>query len=412
MVKGVIINKKLRYMALKAQIGFDQGTDAFLVGAKACQEALDKLGEAKADLAIVFSSVQYDQEQMLAGVRSVCGDTLLVGASTAGEITTAGPLNKHSVAVMLLKSESIKFYASVGENVAKDARAAGKDVAKKVRSLAGTELKAFVMLPDVLTGNGSDIVRGVLDVLGAHFPVVGGAAGDDFEFKKTYQYLNDKVYSGAVVGLGMTGDFKIGIGVKHGWLPIGTPAKVTRSSGSVLHELDGKPAIKIYEDYFGEQEAATLRSEALARLAITYPLGMRVEGSEEMLIRDPITVDENGSITCAAEVPEGSEIQLMIGSREEAVKVAKVAAENALGQLDGAAPKAILIFNCIARNKLYGEHAGEEISAIQDVLGESVPLLGFYTYGEQAPLGGQVRNIEQCNTVFHNETVVIFVLAD
>lgn len=399
-------------MALKAQIGFDQGTDAFLVGARACQEAFDKLGEQKADLAIVFSSVQYDQEQMLAGVRSVSGDTLLVGSSTAGEITTAGPLNKHSVAVMLIKSDIVRFYGAVGEGVAQGPRAAGQDVAKKVRELAGEELKSFVMLPDVLAGNGSDIVRGALDALGEHFPVVGGAAGDDFEFKKTYQYLNDKVYSGAVVGLGMTGDFKIGIGVKHGWLPIGAPAKVTRSSGSVLHEIDGRPAIKIYEDYFGEQEAQTLRSEALAKLAITYPLGMKVAGSDEMLIRDPITAGEDGSITCAAEVPEGSEIQLMIGSREEAVKVAKVAAEDALGQLDGSAPKAVIIFNCIARNKLYGEHASDEINAIQSVLGADVPLIGFYTYGEQAPLGGQVRDIKQCNTVFHNETVVIFVLAD
>lgn len=399
-------------MAIKAQIGFDQGTDAFLVGARACQEALDKLGEPKADLAIVFSSVQYDQEQMLAGVRSVSGDALLVGSSTAGEITTAGPLGKHSVAVMLIASDTITFYGAIGENVAQGPRAAGQDVAKKVRALAGAELKAFVMFPDVLAGNGSDIVRGVLDALGEHFPVVGGAAGDDFEFKKTYQYLNDKVYSGAVVGLGMMGDFKIGIGVKHGWLPIGVPVKVTRSSGSVLHELDGRPAISIYEDYFGEQEAQAIRSETLAKLAITYPLGMKVAGSDEMLIRDPITAAEDGSITCAAEVPEGSEIQLMIGSREEAVKVAKVAAENALGQLDGSAPKAILIFNCIARNKLYGEHSGDEINVIQDVLGADVPLLGFYTYGEQAPLGGQVRDIKQCTTVFHNETVVIFVLAD
>lgn len=400
-------------MAIKAQIGFDEGTDAFLVGARACQEAFDKLEEAKADLVIVFSSVQYDQEQMLAGVRSVSGDALLVGSSTAGEITTAGPLGKHSVAVMLIKSDTVTFYGAVGEGVAQGPRAAGQDVAKKVRELAaGAELKTFIMFPDVLVGNGSDIVRGVLDALGEHFPVVGGASGDDFGFKKTYQYLNDKVYSGAVVGLGMTGDFKMGIGVKHGWLPIGTPAKVTRSSGSVIHELDGNPAIKIYEDYFGEKEAQTLRSEALAKLAITYPLGMKVAGSDEMLIRDPITAGEDGSITCAAEVPEGSEIQLMIGSREEAVKVAKVAAENALDQLDGSAPKAVLIFNCIARNKLYGEHSGDEINAIQSVLGADVPLLGFYTYGEQAPLGGQVRDIKQCNTVFHNETVVIFALAD
>ena len=101
----------------------------------------------------------------------------------------------------------------------------------------------------------------------------------------------------------------------------------------------------------------------------------------------------------------------MIGSREEAVKVAKEAAEKAMSELGGT-PKAVVIFNCIARNKLFGEHAGDEISAIQEAIGKNVPLIGFYTYGEQAPLGGEVRDIKKCNSAFHNETVVICVLGE
>jgi len=400
-------------MSLKSSVGFSQGEDAYIVGVNACQDALTKLGESDADLAIVFSSVQYDQEKMLAGVRSVSKNASVVGCSTAGEIVTTGPLNKRSVAVMLLRSDVIKFVPGVGENIAASPRAAGKALGDAVKTKAGSELKAFMMFPDVLAGNGADTVRGVLDSLGEHFPVVGGAAGDDFKFQKTYQYLDDKVYSGAVVGLGLIGNFKMGIGVKHGWIPVGVPQKVTKSAGAVLHELEGRPAISIYEDYFGAEEAKQLRTETLAKLAITYPLGMRIAGSEEMLIRDPITVDQYGSITCAAEIPEGSEIQLMLGSREDAIKVAKVAAQNAMEQLAGSQPKAVVIFNCIARNKLFGqEHAGEEISAIQEAVGRDTPLLGFYTYGEQAPLGGESRNIEKCNSAFHNETVVICVLAE
>ena len=399
-------------MSLKISVGSNEGSDAYVVGANAAQSALTNLGASDAHLAIVFASVQYDQQKVIDGVRSVTKDALLVGCSTAGEITTEGPLKKHSVSVMLMNSDAMKFYGGVGENIKADPRAAGKIGAEKVKEQAGADLKAFMMFPDVLVGNGADIVRGVLDSLGEHFPVVGGAAGDDFQFKQTYQYLNDTVYSGSVVGLGFTGNFKIGIGVKHGWVPVGVPQKVTKSTGSVLHELDGKPAIKIYEDYFGEEEAKQLRTETLAKLAITYPLGMKFPGSDEMLIRDPITVDEHGSITCAAEVPEGSEVQLMVGSREEAVKVAAVAAQNALEQLDVSAPKGVVIFNCIARNKLFGERAGDEIDAIQGVLGRDLPLMGFYTYGEQAPLGGEVRDIKRCNPAFHNETVVICVLAE
>lgn len=398
---------------IQASVGISQGDDAYAVGANACQDAFDRLGASDPSVVLVFASVEYDQQKMLDGVRSVSKEAPLVGCSTAGEITTEGPAKRHSVAVMALKSDSITFFAGLGENIAKDATEAGKAAADAVKGKApGGKLNAFIMLPDVLVGNGADIVRGVLQSLGSHFPVVGGAAGDDFEFKKTFQYLDQKVYSGAVVALGLQGNFKMGIGVKHGWIPIGLPKKVTKSSGAVLHELDGKPAIQIYEDYFGKELASGLRTEALAKLAITYPLGMQVAGSEELLIRDPITVDEKGSITCAAEIPEGSDIRLMIGSREEAVKVAKVAAENALAQLDGGKPKAVIIFNCIARSKLFGEHSGDEIDAIQEALGKDVPLIGFYTYGEQAPLGGEVRNINKCNPAFHNETVVIFVLGE
>ena len=397
---------------MKASVGASYGDDSYAVGVNACQDAIDQLGDKNPDLLLVFSSVKYDQEKMLSGVRSVAPNALLVGSSTSGEITTQGPLKDKSVAIMAIKSPEIKYFVGVGENILANPTLAGKMAADKVKEQTGDMLKAFMMIPDVLVGNGADIVRGVLESLGAHFPVVGGASGDDFAFKKTYQYVNDKVYSGSVVGLGLTGNFKIGIGVKHGWIPVGEPMTVTKSSGAVVHEINGAPAVKIYENYFGAEEAKVLRTEALAKLAITYPLGMKVAGSDELLIRDPITVDEHGSITCAAEIPEGSEIRLMVGSREEAVKVAKIAAEDAILQLEGSTPKAVIIFNCIARNKLFGDKSGEEINAIQQAIGKQVPLIGFYTYGEQAPLGGEVKNIEKCNSAFHNETVVICVLAD
>jgi hypothetical protein len=398
-------------MTFIAHVGVNDGSDAYTVGANACQEAVSKLDGGRPDLLLVFSSVEYDQERMLAGVRSVGKDALLVGCSTAGEITTNGPAKRKSVAVMAIHAPGVHFSAGAGENIAGGAREAGRKVAEIVKS-AGGNPDAFIMFPDVLSGNGADIVRGILDVLGQHSLVVGGAPGDDFKFKKTYQYLNEKIYSGSVLGLGLSGAFKIGVGVKHGWIPIGIPMKVTKSEGSVRHELDGKPAISVYQKYFGEEEAKQLQKETLAQLAITYPLGMSIKDSEEMLIRDPITFDEKGSITCAAEIPEGATVQLMAGSREEAIKAAKIAAQNALSQLEGSAPKAVIIFNCIARNKLFGEHSKEEIDAIQEVIGRDVPLIGFYTYGEQAPIGRDVRNINTCNTDFHNETVVICIIGE
>src|SRR6188768_3276106 len=149
-------------MGMKASVGMSQGEDSYTVGANACQDAIDQLGEKDPGLLIVFSSVKYDQQKMLDGVRSVAPNALLVGSSTSGEITTHGPVKESSVTVMAIKSPEIKYSVGVGENIAANPRLAGKMAADKVKEQAGEGLKAFMMLPDVLVGNGADIVRGVL----------------------------------------------------------------------------------------------------------------------------------------------------------------------------------------------------------------------------------------------------------
>jgi hypothetical protein len=185
--------------------------------------------------------------------------------------------------------------------------------------------------------------------------------------------------------------------------------KVTKAVGGKLIEVDNRPALSIYEDYFGKK-AEELIKEPIARMAYTYPLGMSVEGSPEFLIRDVIIANEKGEITCAAEIPEGSKIRLMLGDQEKAIQAAKEAAEGTLVQLKGAKPKAAFVFNCMARKKLLGARIGEEIAAIQNVLGKGVPLIGFYTYGEDAPLGGVLG--PECFSVFHNETMALVVLGE
>lgn len=392
-------------MSTKAGVGFSKATDSKKAGVEACKKAIDQVADP--ELIIVFSSVKYDQEKMLAGVKEVSGKTPLIGCSDAGEIITQGPREK-GVAVMAIKSDKIDFVTATGGMINNKPQQAGRDLAKEIKNKAKINPSCLMILSDVLTGNGADIVRGIQAEFSDEVLLFGGAAGDDFLFKKTFSYLDNKVLSSSLVGVGFMGNFSIGIGVRHGWEPIGLPMKITKSEGAVLKEVDNKPAVRIYEDYFGKK-AEELKKEPLARMAITYPLGMKIEASDEFLIRDPITVNEEGAITCAAEVPEGAEVNLMIGSKEEAIKAAEKAAITAKEQLKGKTPAAIIVFNCIARNKLFGRYADKEIKVIKSILGENVPLIGFYTYGEIAPFGisGKYRK-----SYFHNETVVIVAIGE
>jgi hypothetical protein len=392
---------------IKAGVGRSNNPDAIKAGAEACKQALSQAGE-KADLIIVFSTVAHDQEKMLKGVRSVSKEIPLVGCSDSGEITTEGPVSKQ-VAVMALSSDVIDFTIGVGEGTDKDSSKAGKKAAEEVKKQTKTPISLFIMLLDGLAENGAVAVRGAQGILGNNFPIIGGSAGDDFLFKKTYEYYDDRVLSNSMIGIGLSGKFSFGVGVRHGWEPIGLPMKVTKAEGAKLIEVNNRPALSIYEDYFGKK-AEELIKEPIARMAYTYPLGMSVEGSSELLIRDVVIANEKGEITCAAEIPEGSEIRLMLGDPEKAIQAAKEAAEGALAQLKGAKPKVIFVFNCMARCKLLGARIGEEIAAIQEILGKDVPLIGFYTYGEQAPLGGIIG--PECFSAFHNETMALLVLGE
>lgn len=399
-------------MAIRAGVGLSTLRDSYGAGKEAGELAIQRMGGGKADFLFVFSSVTFDQQEVIRAVREVSGGTPLTGCTDAGGITAEGP-NQKSVAIMAIQSDTIGFTNGIGGDIKADARLAGQSFAKDIASRAQSPLHTLIMLPDVLTGNGADIVRGAIDALGQHFPLVGGAAGDDFLFEKTYQYCDDKVSTGTVAGVGLSGSFTLGIGVRHGWLPIGIPMKVTKSHGAVVEELDNRPAVSIYQDYFGEK-AEDLKKEPLARMAITYPLGIKAPELDEYLIRDPITVDEKGAITCAAEIPEGSEIRLMIGSKEHAIEAAQEAARKLMRDFKaaGATPKFVLMFNCIAREKLFAQKAKDEIDAVMEIIGKDVPLLGFYTYGEVAPIAGESRDPEKINTRFYNETIVMCAIGE
>ncbi len=381
-------------------------TDHQEAGGEAAALAVEKISGGKPDIVFVFSSIQYNQQEVLAGVRRRVPDALIVGGSAAGEISSFATIFDGVVA-LAIASDTIAFSTGYSQGVSKDSFAAGAAAAKSVLEHSKEPPTLFISLPDGMTGNGAAIVQGAQSVLGMNFPIIGGSLGDDYLFKQTFEYYNDQVLTDAIVGIGISGKFSYGFGVKHGWEPIGLPMKVTKADGTLLQEVDDKPALSIYQDYFGK-DATDLIREPLARMAYTYPLGLKVEGSDELLIRDPVVANEKGEITMAAAIPEGTTIQLMIGDREKALAAASDAAHTALQQLGGSTPRFIMVFNCMARNKLLGIRCSEENKLVQDIIGKDVPMVGFYTYGEQGPLLGK----KETPAYFHNETMTLLVVGD
>ena len=130
--------------------------------------------------------------------------------------------------------------------------------------------------------------------------IAGATAADDQFYQKTFQFFNDEILTDSMPGLLIGGPVKVGIGVRHGWVPVGRPRRVTRASGHVVYQLDGRPAVSIYEDFLGLKREE-LMQEPLASVTLTYPLGTEVRGGSEYLLREAIRVGRAGSLICTGQ---------------------------------------------------------------------------------------------------------------
>jgi len=213
------------------------------------------------------------------------------------------------------------------------------------------------------------------------------------------------VYRGSIVGMGLSGDYHTASVAMHGFLPIGISRVATRSEGTTLFELDGKPASSIYEEYFGEDHVHELHDGLLPALAVAYPLGVFTDDNNDVVLRNPIFVDQKGAMTFASGIPEKSEIRLMISDIDRGLETAERAAREVLKKLQGRTPKAIIVVNSAARKKMFGLRADEEIEIIQRIIGRDVPIAGYYSY---AQVGGQSGERVQ----IHNGSLLLWAIAE
>lgn len=387
-------------------VGHSKQPDSYQAGREAAAAALRAMGFSAADLVLTFASVRFEQAALLSGIRSVTHEAALIGCSTAGEITAEGPA-KRSVVVVTFQSDCLTALTGQGGALDTAPRAAGVQAAAH-RPARMPDPKVFLAFPDGLSGNPAEALRGLQESLGTSFPIVGASAGDDFLFQQTYQYCDATVASNRLVGVLLGGPIVVGIGARHGWRPLGKPRFVTRALANVVHELDGRSAVNLYEEYFGPG-AQELRQGTLARMTTIYPLGLPIPGEEEYLLRNVLRMTPEGSLVYAGEVPEGSAVRLMMGSKEHALAAARRAAEGAMAGLRRAIPQVALVFSSAARARLLGREAAQEIQCIREVVGPRVPIAGFYGYGELAPLSS-ARYLGQ--THYQNETLVVVTLAE
>ncbi|MFY9705360.1 MAG: FIST N-terminal domain-containing protein, partial [Desulfobacterales bacterium] len=347
----------------------------------------------------LFCAPQKGIEELLAGIYDVLRMDTIIGCTTDGEISNQG-LTTETAVLGGIAADELHFHVVVAEGLGSHGETAGRRLARALPP----SIRYVQLFSDGLSGNGCALLRGMAAVLGEDLPISGGTAGDNGKFDQTWQFAGNRVFSDAAVAIGFSGDLKLGTGIRSGWTPIGLAKKVTRASGKILYELNGEPALNVFERFLGKH------AKKLPAIGVEYPLGLLgqwgdVGANDYCLLRATMSVNrEDGSISFAGEIPEGAMVSLTCGDTTSILDAAEKAAQLALSDLGDSKPGLIFCYSCMARKIVLGRRTHEEIDRIRRVVGPSVPILGFYTYGEYCRM--------RCSgpSYLHNETVTLSVI--
>ncbi len=357
-----------------------------------------------ANLVLVFSSVKrFNEGKLQSTLKQRYPTAQIIGCTTSGEISPNGVFDDSIQITAIQWQKVIQRVAQSKSSNMQDSFETAVNLAKQLKA---DTLRTVLVISDGLNVNGSELISGFQSVLG-DIPIIGGLAGDGGEFVKTLQLFNDTISDRMVIAVGLYGDALVtASGALGGWRPYGPPRKVTKSNKNVVYELDGKPALSLYQMYIG-----AAFSKGLPGSGLKFPLAVIEEGKRDVeRIRTLLAIDpKENSLTFAGNVEEGITVRLCQTNHDRLVEGAGAAANLVLDGLDAQKtnqPGLAICVSCVGRKGVMAEQVVDEIKLVQQILGAQTSVTGFYSYGEIAPRPNTT------DSVLHNQTMTIGYLSE
>ena len=373
--------------------------DAYQAGRQTAAELLAQMGRPP-DVVLAFVTSRHAPEAALEGLWSLLpARTRLLGCSSFAEIGAEEAV-AGSVTVMGIAFERVEWatFKLELEEARGSSITAGRVLGER---LAGFRPKLVILLADGMTINSTKLVRALQEALGPECPVVGGVASEGLQLVRTFELFEREVLEGGVVALALRGPVTVATSARAGFQPVGVTRTCTRvEDDKLILELDGESALGLYKGFLGPDVAGRPNIGTEFPLAIIEGPGGDYMASDErsQVIRRVQRLDEaRGALLCSAGVYEGARVRMTRATKRDLIAAATSAAARARHALPNA--KLGLCFDCAGRRLVLGGRYQEEIRDAFAALDPELPKIGFYTYGEIAPVDG--------TNMVHDETFTL-----
>ncbi len=214
-----------------------------------------------------------------------------------------------------------------------------------------------------------------------HIQVFGGGAFNpdmDDDRAAVFSKGNGFLEHGIVFLLLGGSDFHAHAMFISGWKPINRTFRVTKANRERLYELDGEPALGIYQRFLNIQKNDKFFSNTLE-----FPLF--VEHDDVDILRCPLAVNEDDSLVMSSDIQEGTLVRLAYGDPDTILASIRRDGQ----QIADFKPDVIQTFSCAARKAFWGD---DNVSDETAMFCKIAPASGFYTHGEFLRFNGDMLN--------------------
>jgi hypothetical protein len=372
-----------------------------------CVEAALGNNYADTNLLLIHASIGHNFQELADQAKAMLPHARILGASGCGVVGTEGVSESmKDIAVMAVKGE--EFAVSHVDGIY------GHNAYDRARELAlslqasGKPINMIYFLASGIDIDNNRCIEAFESVFGPEVTIFGATSSDNMKGFISYQIVDSTVFEHAAFAIGFADpSLLVDTQATHGFVAVGEPLVVSKSTGHIIHEFNGKPAWSEYLrrlGLFGEATCGdTIPVGALAEL---LPPDLALEYGNKHILR-VVTQHQGEDLYYATGCAEGTSLWLTVRDEELIFAEMRRMVDVMKNRMEGRTPVAVFHADCLARGRfLFNRIIKEELVGIMQtpfyVAGECPPWLGMYGFGEFARLGGK-------NT-YHNYTTALYVL--
>jgi hypothetical protein len=353
------------------------------VSSSQLQDALAAGKEVAADhvgakLALLFSSVNYDQAELIKGVKDAAPGLAVVGnTSFTGVVTPAGFIGGDHFAGLLSFGGDLTVGVA-GSPKVECGKCTGQMVAQAAMKNAGKDGPPDFFYMVASPGEEESYLKGITRVIG-RVPFFGGSAADNSISGEWSLFADEMITGDGLAVAFFYTDAKMANKYTGAYDESKKSGIITKVVGQrCLAEIDGLPAIEKYAQWSGKAVDALTGGNLLVE-TICNPLGVKDRLGDLIAIRHPMFGNDDLSMNIGSDLAENTAVIYMEGSVDQLIQSNFDTLECLKKKLPGA--KGYFLVHCGGRRAGIGDRMEEAVALIKKAAG-AAPFLCEFTFGE------------------------------